>query len=380
VSAEKGGRPLGLDNWSTLLLVLAVGLVAGWVGRGLRKSRPTPPPPHPDVEEDLARVVPDALRRLFAAANRRAVGPVALGIVEELLKPEQCAYFHARPADRRLSLAIGHGLPPDASPGLEIEYGEGRPGYVAQEARLMAAGDFDALPEELRARLPACGPAGLRVDVGAPVVDEAGDLTGVLIVAGVRDRRGREKRLVALLSTLTGLVVTHVTRLRATQQIADLDALTGTYTKRVAHQRLAEQMASAEQARRPLSLLLLDIDHFKLYNDTHGHLEGDAALRQVGHVLSASIREDDTAARYGGDEFLVLLPGAGKERARSVAEHLRRTVEGLGLDLTLSAGVATYPEDAGSGVSLMRAADQALYEAKAAGRNRVVTAGPERTS
>jgi diguanylate cyclase (GGDEF)-like protein len=322
--------------------------------------------------------MPDVVRRLFAAANRRAVGPVALGIADELLQPEQAAYFHTRPADRRLSLAVGRGLPPGTSPGLEIAYGEGRPGYVAEEGRVMAAEDFAALPEELRSRLPESGPAGLRVDVAAPIVDETGDLTGVLILAGVRERGGREKRLVALLASLTGLAVTHVTKLRATQQIADLDALTGTYTKRVVQLRLAEQVARAESTRRPLSLVLLDIDHFKVYNDTHGHVEGDAALRQVGHVLSASIREDDTAARYGGDEFLVLLPGAGNERGRAVAEHLRRAVEGLGIDLTLSAGVATFPEDAASGVALVRAADHALYEAKAEGRNRVVAARPDR--
>lgn len=360
-------------------MVLAAGVAAGWLARALLGGRAPAAKPEGD-EEDLARLVPDAVRRLFAASNRRAVGPIALTIVEELFRPEQSAYFHARPADRRLSLAVGHGLPPEAGPGLEIAYGEGRPGYVAEQARVMAEADFVSVSASTRDRLPDTGPAGLRVDVAAPIVDETGDLTGVLTLAGVRERRGREKRLVALLSAITGLAVTHVTRLRATQQIADQDALTGTFTKRYVQQRLAEQMAHADAGTRTISLLLLDIDHFKNYNDTRGHVDGDAALRQVGQVLNGSIREDDTAARYGGDEFLVLLPGAGKERAHAVAEHLRRTVEGLGLDLTLSAGVATFPEDARSGVSLVRAADQALYEAKAEGRNRVVAARQERAT
>lgn len=378
MSAGEGSLLLDLDT-STLLLSSAVGLVAGWLARGLRTARAPAPRGTPDEdEEDLARLAPDAVRRLLAATSRRSVGPVALQIVEELFRPEQSAYFHTRPADRRLSLAVGHGLPADTVPGLEIAYGEGRPGYVAEHARVMDGGDFAALPGELSARLPDTGPAGLRVDLAAAIVDEIGELTGVLTMAGVRERRGREKRLLAFLSGLTGLAVSHVTRLRATQQIADQDALTGTYTKRFVQTRLAGEMAQAEVNRRPLSLLLLDIDRFKNYNDTRGHVEGDLALRQVGHVLSASIREDDTAGRYGGDEFLILMPGAGKERAHAVAEHLRRAVEGLGLDLTLSAGVATFPEDAGSGVGLIRAADQALYEAKAAGRNRVVAARPER--
>jgi diguanylate cyclase (GGDEF)-like protein len=357
--------------------MLAAGLAAGWIARGRYAGRAAARLDDGGDEEDLARLVPDAVRRLFAAGNRRAVGPAALGIVDDLFRPEQSAYFHARAVDRRLSLAAGRGLPPEAGPGLEIAYGEGRPGYAAEQRRVMGADDFAALPVALREALPGDGPAGLRVDLAAPIVDETGDLTGVLTLAGVRERRGREKRLLGLLAGVTGLAVSHVTRLRATQQMADQDALTGTFTKRVVHARLAEEMARSEAEARPLSLLLLDIDHFKTYNDTRGHVEGDAALRQVGHVLSASIREDDTAARYGGDEFLVLLPGATKERAQAVAEHLRRTVEGLGLDLTLSAGIATFPEDAASGVGLVRAADHALYEAKAAGRNRVVAARPD---
>ena len=361
-----------------LFLVLALGLVAGWIGRGLRITRASAPRREHD-DEDLALLV-DAVQRLFAASSRRAVGPVALQIMDELFRPEQSAFFHARPADRRLLLAVGHGLPSGAGPGLEIAYGEGRPGYVAEQARVMAEADFSALSDERRARLLQTSPAGLRVDLAAPIIDETGDLTGVLTLAGVRERRGREKALLALLSGITGLAVTHVTRLRATQQIADQDALTGTYTKRVVQLRLADEVARSEAGRRSLSLLLLDIDHFKSYNDTRGHVEGDLALRQVGHVLSASIREDDTAARYGGDEFLVLLPGAGKERAYAVAEHVRRTVEGVGLGLTLSAGIATFPEDAMSGVGLIRAADQALYEAKAQGRNRVVAARAERST
>ena len=366
-----------MDALSTFV-ALAAALAAGWFARRFDAAR-APRDRRADDEEDLARIVPDAVRKLFAASNRRAVGPIALAIVEELFRPEQSAYFHARPADRRLLLAAGHGLPPEAEPGLEIAFGEGRPGYVAAEGRVMADADFVSVRDATRERLPDTGPAGLRVDVGAPILDEAGDLTGVITLAGARERRGREKRLVALLSAVTGLAVTHVTRLRATQQIADQDALTGTFTKRYVHQRLAAHIAHADGTRN-LSLLLLDIDHFKTYNDTRGHVEGDAALRQVGQVLNSSIREDDTAARYGGDEFLVLLPGAGKERAQAVAEHLRRTVEALGAGITLSAGVGTYPEDATSGVGLIRAADHALYEAKAEGRNRVASARPAPSS
>ncbi|HEX6738094.1 MAG TPA: GGDEF domain-containing protein, partial [Vicinamibacteria bacterium] len=134
----------------------------------------------------------------------------------------------------------------------------------------------------------------------------------------------------------------------------------------------------------PLSLLIMDIDHFKNYNDTNGHLEGDQVLKTVGEILRRSIRQDDVAARYGGEEFVIIYNGASKEVALRLAEKLRHAVEAypfrhgekqpLGR-VTLSGGVANFPDDARSARDLMRSADQALYEAKSSGRNRIVGAG-----
>jgi diguanylate cyclase (GGDEF)-like protein len=134
-----------------------------------------------------------------------------------------------------------------------------------------------------------------------------------------------------------------------------------------------------------LSLLLLDIDHFKNYNDTSGHPEGDAVLKAVGQILRGSVREDDVAARYGGEEFVVVYPGASKAQALALAENLRHAVESHPFAhgarqpcgrVTLSGGVATFPDDSRSGADLVQCADQALYAAKDAGRNRIVAARP----
>ena len=129
----------------------------------------------------------------------------------------------------------------------------------------------------------------------------------------------------------------------------------------------------------PLSALLLDLDHFKQINDTFGHGIGDDALAAVGQVISANLRTSDFAGRYGGEEFIILLPDTDHEGAAQAAEKLRATlarmeVAGLERQITASIGLASYPMDAGDADTLVRMADRALYAAKNAGRNRVEVA------
>ena len=118
---------------------------------------------------------------------------------------------------------------------------------------------------------------------------------------------------------------------------------------------------------------MLDVDHFKLVNDTHGHQAGDDILRSVGAALREQCRDFDTAARYGGEEFAVILPGSGADEAAAVAERLRRRIaeSDAGPPVTASAGVASFPVNALEPETLIRAADEALYESKGAGRDRV---------
>jgi diguanylate cyclase (GGDEF)-like protein len=126
----------------------------------------------------------------------------------------------------------------------------------------------------------------------------------------------------------------------------------------------------------PLSAVLLDLDHFKRVNDTHGHSRGDEVLAAVAATLRSSLRESDFVGRYGGEEFLILLPDTGKHEARTVAEKVRAAVDAIALAnlelrVTASLGVATLPDDGGDADTLVRAADRALYSAKGRGRNRV---------
>jgi diguanylate cyclase (GGDEF)-like protein len=158
---------------------------------------------------------------------------------------------------------------------------------------------------------------------------------------------------------------------------AATDSLTALPNRRAADDTLKRMVAQAIRATRPMSAVLLDLDHFKQINDVHGHDQGDEALAAVGSILFGSLRASDFAARYGGEEFLVLLPDTARAQACVVAEKLRLLIERSEIRpgrVTASFGVATLPDDAGTADDLIRQADRALYAAKHGGRNRVQTA------
>jgi diguanylate cyclase (GGDEF)-like protein len=152
------------------------------------------------------------------------------------------------------------------------------------------------------------------------------------------------------------------------QVAARTDGLTGLPNRRAFEEHFAREVARATRTHRPFALLLADIDRFKELNDRHGHLAGDAALCELGRMLSAELRRNDVPARVGGDEFAVLLPEAAVEEARDIGSRLARVVtermRAVGAPLSLSFGVAAFGNDGHTLDDLTRAADRALYAAK----------------
>ena len=159
------------------------------------------------------------------------------------------------------------------------------------------------------------------------------------------------------------------------------DGMTNLHNYRYFSIRLKEELNRAKRNKTKLSLLILDIDHFKNYNDTLGHQAGDEALRNLGRILKKTVRDEDVVARYGGEEFCIILPGISKEGMKPLGERIRKIVESFtfykervqpGGQLTISLGGATYPDDAKTLDELIQNADEALYRAKNTGRNQLI--------
>ena len=174
-------------------------------------------------------------------------------------------------------------------------------------------------------------------------------------------------------------------RLRRTEALSVTDDLTQLYNSRYLNQVLRREAKRASRSGRPLSLLFLDLDGFKGINDTHGHLAGSQALVEAAVVIRRCARETDVVARFGGDEFALILPDTGSEGAAAVGDRVRERLaahaflerNGLNLRLTASVGVATLPDVAGSAEELVRAADMAMYQVKGSGKNGVRVAQAE---
>jgi diguanylate cyclase (GGDEF)-like protein len=171
----------------------------------------------------------------------------------------------------------------------------------------------------------------------------------------------------------------HFQRFSSVKNIAIYDTLTGLFNRRYLEERLKIEVQNAFSNGVPISLVMVDIDHFKKVNDTFGHPDGDLVLQEIASLLKRSVRKKDTVARFGGEEFLLILPEADIEASSMIAERIRLSVENTlfdvgkaQLNLSVSIGISNYPiHRARSDKELIRMTDQALYEAKRGGRNRV---------
>ena len=184
-----------------------------------------------------------------------------------------------------------------------------------------------------------------------------------------------------VLTTLANQTAMALENAMMVQQIRDMairDGLTGAFNHRYFQEKLGEEIAKAERYNKDMTLALLDVDHFKKFNDNYGHQEGDKVLRIVSEVIQSTVRQKiDTVARYGGEEFAVILPESDANMGRDLAERIRKNIEAYLFEnngkplyrVTVSIGIASYPFDSREQKSLIQRADLALYEAKKAGRN-----------
>jgi two-component system, cell cycle response regulator len=209
-----------------------------------------------------------------------------------------------------------------------------------------------------------------------PLVAE-GETAGVLVLEHPESAGSKiEKRVLDAIGQFAAhgaLALKGAELMAQVQQMANTDALTGIANRRTFQLALEREISRATRHGEPVTLMMIDVDHFKKFNDTHGHQAGDEVLRAVGSALAEASRDFDTPARYGGEEFAVILPSCTSRESVAVAERLRAAVceiEAVA-PITASAGVATYPTHAADAETLIKVADEALYESKRAGRDRL---------
>lgn len=228
---------------------------------------------------------------------------------------------------------------------------------------------------------------GIRSLICLPLVFQD-DIVGILYLDDFKPRdfdRGRLE-LLSILASFAALAIHNARLHNKTKLMAITDFLTGLYNHRYFQQILTQELGRARRYQKMISLVILDIDNFKSFNDRYGHAVGDKVLIAMGDIISRSLRKVDYAFRYGGEEFVLLLPETSLEHAVLTAERLRVRIaeeavnsvpEAEGRSITVSAGVACYPEDGTSREDLFSLMDSYLYKAKTMGKNRVCHSIPK---
>jgi diguanylate cyclase (GGDEF)-like protein len=191
-----------------------------------------------------------------------------------------------------------------------------------------------------------------------------------------------QQQLAVTLAEHIALALANLKLREALHSQAIRDPLTGLFNRRYMEETLERELRRAERRRAPLGIILFDLDHFKKFNDTFGHAAGDVVLREIGAFLQTRVRAEDIACRYGGEEFLIILPEAALEDTLKRAEQLRVGIKGLNVRyhdralgaVAVSLGVAILSEHGSTAEAILKAADAALYRAKREGRDRVVVA------
>ncbi|MFZ3072733.1 MAG: diguanylate cyclase [Thermodesulfobacteriota bacterium] len=217
---------------------------------------------------------------------------------------------------------------------------------------------------------------GVRALLAAPLMVE-GRIVGILYVNDFKKRKFRAEHisLFSLLTIYAGLTIERVKAIEETRLLSITDGLTNLYNQRHLMEQLQRELQRAARHKKPLAVIMFDIDNFKTYNDSYGHIEGNKVLKTIARMLKKSTRLSDTVGRFGGEEFCLVMPEISKEGAKAFASRIVKEIGKYPMPnrkVTLSGGVSTFPHDGKTHALLLKKADERLYKAKNAGRNRLV--------
>lgn len=298
----------------------------------------------------------------------------------EIVPYDRCALFIVDRPGRSLLLRDQRGFLPEGASECRISFDHGLAGFVAKQLRTVNFSDLAERGTAIEIVPGAKGQERVRSFLGLPLQDTAG-LVGVWAFASEKPGSfdAEHVEILRIVAAQAATLISNAVLHQEVERLSVTDGLTGLYNHRTFQERLQTELERSDRHREPVSVLLLDIDHFKKINDTYGHPFGDKVLKKLSAELKRFARRVDCVARYGGEEFAVILVNTSRRGCHASAQRVLKAVrnlkiphEGEVFTFTLSIGTATFPDNAATREELVRCADQALYAAKEGGRNRAV--------
>jgi diguanylate cyclase (GGDEF)-like protein len=318
--------------------------------------------------------LPEAVKQINSNLSFDGLITAIIRLTKDLTGAGVVEIYMFSQAVERLHLVAAYGTSRENS--VEVMLGEGLIGKAASMKTILSRGH------------PGISVADSEqpgIETATPVLFKD-SLLGAMAIGKMQNYTGNEKRFLAMLSDLMGVALNNIKNLAIANEEATRDALTGLYNKKYFFEKAREALLSSENYEFPFSVFIFDIDNFKHYNDTNGHVQGDVVLKEIGRLLRENTRSTNIVARYGGEEFILLLENVKNSVAMKCAENIRKLIEchsfpfgekqPLGC-VSISGGVATFPADGATVEDIIKHADEALYMSKAAGRNRVTKYEPQ---
>ncbi len=324
-------------------------------------------------------------RQLSVSLNLNELFERAMNLIQEVLHLDEYSIMLLNEKSGFLEIRASRGISDDAVAKGRVKPGEGLSGKVVALGKPVLVADLSEVGNYIY--YPGSGHKKGSY-LGIPLMARDGRIMGVLNLHNPDPASFSEKdlKLFQAAAEQVSVSLDNALTFQVTKELTNRDELTKLYNRRYFFERLEKEAERAKRYRRRLSLLMIDIDHFKNYNDTYGHLRGDEVLRDLAGILEKNLRKVDVLARYGGEEFLALLPETDKRSAKRVGEKLRKAVEksdfhaqlsqlGPG-KITITVGISVFPEDCQLAYEMLDLADKTMYFGKVQGRNRVCSELP----
>jgi diguanylate cyclase (GGDEF)-like protein len=318
-------------------------------------------------------------KALSATLNMEELLRLTLHLIGRSLHVDAYSLMLLEEGQSRLAVKAAFGLPEGGVQGLTLALGERISGLVAQSGQAVLVPDISTEPPFAERASFGHGRGSF---ICVPLKLKGGEVIGVLNAHKPEPQAltTSDLDLFQAVANQVAAALENAQLYQRTKELSSHDELTGLFNRRYFFENLEKEVQRARRYRRAFCLLMLDLDHFKNYNDTHGHLKGDEVLKELARLLLGTTRRADLVARFGGEEFVIILPEITKQAGAVVAEKIRSAAEQCpfygrgkqpGGKVTVTIGVATYPEDSEAGLELVDVADRALYAGKQQGGNRV---------